>query len=204
MAKKVHPNNPTLSNPEYAAAVLDAARHPLSWLIVGQRLRSSADAIFDRETPVANRFWEEFNRINRQVASGNSPREEFDESRFPQPNFYAAYMLIAFAIENFLKGIATAKQIFPFTQQPLPARLDTHDLYALHQRVTPQATVSQNTLEVVTYFYEWKARYSFPKSTDKFWPVRGDGTFKASFYPWPAFHQEFFAYCDGLERELKP
>lgn len=146
---KIHPNNPTLSNPKFAKEVFDHARHPAAWLHVGRRLRSSADAIFERENPVATRFWSELHRMT--AAAGNSPSEDLDESKFPWPNFEGAYMLIAFAIENLLKGLAIAKGLATFSAQKLPVNIATHDLQKLHKLVAPKATISQHVLDSLTY-----------------------------------------------------
>ena len=94
---QVHPNNPTLRNPKFAKEVFDNARRPRAWLIVSRRLRHSAEAILDRETPIAERFSARL----RQITDG----EEVDQANFPFPNFDAAHMLLGFAIENLLKGL---------------------------------------------------------------------------------------------------
>jgi hypothetical protein len=155
---KIHPNNPTLRNPKFAKEVFDHARQPEAWFHVGRRLRSSADAIFERENPVAERFWAEAGRISN-LAVGNLPLEDFDESKFPFPNFDAAYMLVAFAIENVRKGLAIAKGLATFSAQKLPVKIGTHDLYKLHKLVAPKATISQHVLDSLTYMSEWRARY---------------------------------------------
>jgi hypothetical protein len=64
---------------------------------VAGRLRASADAIFEQERPVAARHWDELRRIGRLAAEGNSPPEDYDEKKFPWPNFDAAFMLIIVA-----------------------------------------------------------------------------------------------------------
>jgi hypothetical protein len=148
---KIHPNNPTLRNPKFAKEVFDHARHPAAWLYVGRRLRSSADAIFERENPVATRYWGE---LHRTAAAGTSPPEDFDESKFPSPNFEGACMLIAFAIENLLKGLAIAKGLAVFSAQKLPANIGTHDLEQLHKVVAPKATIPQRVLYSLTYMSE--------------------------------------------------
>jgi hypothetical protein len=81
-------------------------------------LRSSANAILDRENPIATRFFDELRKT--------SATQEFDESKFPSANFDAAYKLVGFAIENFLKGIAIAKGPATFAGQKLPEKLKTH------------------------------------------------------------------------------
>jgi hypothetical protein len=200
---EIHPDHPTLRNPKFARAVFDSARHPKAWLHVAHRLRASADAIFERENPVATRFWDEFNRIARVAADGNSPPADFDESKFPWPNFDAAYMLMAYAIENLLRGLAVAKGRAAFSAQELPKALKGHDLHRLHQLAIPRATVVRHVLDHLTYMSEWRARYPLPTSIEKFWPMHVDGTMKGGSYSWPDFNVHTLAYYDALESELR-
>ncbi|MEJ0069925.1 MAG: hypothetical protein WDO24_15745 [Pseudomonadota bacterium] len=181
---KTHPNNPTLRNPDFAKKVFDSSHHPRSWLTMARRLRSSADAIFDRETPVAARFWDEMRRISENAASGSS-LEDFDQEKFPHPNFDAAFMLIAFAVENLLKGIAVAKGLVTFSVQKLPGALATHDLRRLHQLAAPTTAVAPHVLDHLTYMAEWRARYPLPMSVEQFWPMDQHGNLKNSGYSWP-------------------
>lgn len=199
----IHANNPTLRNPKFAKEVFDHAHHPKAWLLVAHRLRRSADAIFERENPVARRFWQEFRRIANVSGASSTPPEDLDESKFPFPNFDAAYLLIAFAIENLLKGLMVAKGIAIFPQQKLPEILKGHDLHKLHKRATPKTAISQHLLESLTYMSDWRARYPFPTSVEKFWPMRDDGTPTTPGFSWPDSHTEFLAYYDGLEAELR-
>jgi hypothetical protein len=147
---KIHPNNPTLHNPKFAKEVFDHARQPAAWFRVARRLRSSADAVFERENPVAERFWTELRRGDARL-SNLAVEQDFDEQKYPFPNFNAAYMLVAFAIENLLKGLAIAKGLVTFSDQKLPKELVTHDLDKLHKLVAPKATISQDVLDSLTY-----------------------------------------------------
>jgi hypothetical protein len=194
MAKTIHPNNPVLRNPKFAKEVFDASRHPLAWLIVSRRLRHSADAILARETPVGQRFWAELKRITEP--------KDFDEAKFPAPNFDAAHLLIGFAIENSLKGLMVAKGIATFSAQELPKILKGHDLKKLHDKAKPTKTIAPHLLDALTYMIEWRARYPLPTSIEKFWPMddKGnptDGGFASD------SNQELLAYCDGLDAELR-
>ena len=191
---KIHANNPVVRNPPFATQVFDAARRPVAWLVVSRRLRQSADAIFDRENPIARRF---YNELRRDPA-------KFDREKFPWPNFDAAYMLIAFAIENLLKGLLVAKGVVTFTAQKIPAALKGHDLRTLHGRAKTAATINPAILESLTYMSEWRARYPFPTEIERFWPMRDDGTFKTGGgFIFPQSHHEFLAYCEALDAELR-
>ena len=166
---KIHANNPVSRNPKFAKEVFDSASQPLAWLVVSRRLRHSANAIFEPENPVAQRFWAELHRIN--VSGGT-----LDETKFPWPNFDAAYMLIAFAIENLLKGLMLAKGVATFSAQQLPTALQGHDLRKFHGRAKPTATISTHLLDALTYMSEWRARYPLPIRLADFWPMDDKGT----------------------------
>jgi hypothetical protein len=194
MAKTTHPNNPVLRNPKFAKEVFDASRHPLAWLIVSRRLRHSADAILARETPVAQRFWAELKRI--------TDHKEFDETKFPMPNFDGAHLLIGFAIENLLKGLMVAKGIATFGAQELPNILKGHDLRKLHDKTKPGSTITPHLLDALTYMVEWRARYPLPTSIEKVWPMDDKGNPKGGGFGANS-NQELLAYCDGLDAELR-
>jgi hypothetical protein len=200
---KLHPHHPTLLNPKWTQEVFKSASQPKAWMHVARRLRASADAIFERENPVATRHWDEIRRIGRLAADGNLPPEDYDESKFPWPNFDAAFMLMAYAIENLLKGLAVAKGLVQVSAHELPKTLKDHDLYRLHQLATPRATIAPNVLDILTYMSEWRARYPFPTSIEKFWPMSSDGTMKGGGYSWPHFSMDVLAYYDALEEELR-
>ena len=170
---------------------------------VARRLRASADAIFERENPVTSRHWDEIRRIGRLAAESNSPPEDYDETKFPWPNFDAAFMLMAYAIENMLKGLAIAKGFVQFSGQELPKALRGHDLQRLHQLAAPGATIASHASDNLTYMSEWRARYPIPTSAKKFWPMRSDGTMKGGSYSWPDFNRDILAYYAALEAELQ-
>ncbi len=200
---KLHPNHPTLRNPKWTQQVFDNSREPKAWMHVAGRLRASADAIFERERPVAARHWDELRRIGRLAAKRNSPPEDYDENKFPWPNFDAAFMLMAYAIENLLKGLAIAKELVRFSGQTLPKTLKDHDLSRLHQLAGPRAAIAAYELDHLSYMSEWRARYPLPTSVDKFWPMRADGSIKAGGYRWPNSINNILAYYDALEAELR-
>lgn len=194
MKKSIHPVSPVIRNPQFAKEVFDAASQPRTWLRVAQNLRSSAVAILERENPIAKRFFDELAQMDVNA--------EFDERRFPRGNFDAAYMLIAFSIENFLKGIIIAKKIISFSTQELPGQLKTHNLNKLHALANPKAQIKPVLLDVLFYMAEWRGRYPFPTSVEGFWPIDEQGIPVAIGYSWPESQNEFLSYCDDLEREL--
>ena len=199
---KLHPNHPTLRNPKWTRQVFDNAREPKAWMHVAGQLRASADAIFEQERPVAARHWDKLRRIGG-LAAECTPPEDYDEKKFPWPNFDAAFMLMAYAIENLLKGLAIAKGLVRFSDQKLPNTVKDHDLSRLHQLVGPRATIASYELDHLTYMSEWRGRYPLPTSVDKFWPMGVNGSIKAGGYRWPDSINNILAYYDALEAELR-
>ena len=203
MSRAIHPNHPKVRNPKFAAQVFDSLSRPVAWLHVARHLRSSADTLFERENPIATRHYDELRRIASLATVDNSQPENYDESKFPFPNFHVAYMLIAFALENLLKGIAIAKGSVTFSGQELPKSLITHDLHKLHKLAAPKATIAPHTLDSLSYMSEWRARYPIAVDVEKIWPMSDAGIPKIATFRWPDSHQEFLAYFDNLEAELR-
>ena len=200
---EIHKNNPVFRNPRFAADVFEAAKQPVAWLFVSRQLRQSAKPIFEQENPVAQRYWDELQRLSVSGASGEA--KPFDETKFPPPaNFYAAYMLIAYAIENLLKGLMLAKGIAELSAtENYPQKLKGHDLRVLHERAEPKATVTLHLLDALTYMSEWRARYPLPLKLADFWPIDDEGNPKGNGFRFPNSHDEFWAYCNALDAELK-
>jgi hypothetical protein len=199
----VHPDNPASRNPQFATAVFKSAAEPKSWLATARNLRASADAILAREGPVYDRRSGELHRISLLVADGH-PAEELDEARFPFPNLDAALMLLAFSVENLLKGLLLAKGAVKFSGLGLPRELVSHNLADLHRRAAPKAAIKQHLLDNLTYFSVWRGRYPLPKDVEGFWPMRADGTMmRAVGFDWPKSFEEILAYCDQLQAELQ-
>jgi hypothetical protein len=194
MPKPIHPNNQVLRNAQFAKEVFDSSRHPSAWLRMSRRLRHSADAILSRETPIAQRYWAELHRI--------TDPKDFDEAKFPAPNFDGAHLLVGFAIENLLNGLLVAKGLATFSKQKLTNSLSTHDLGKLHDKAKPTATIAPYILDYLTYMLEWRARYPLPTSIEGFWPMDDKGNPKSGGFSSKS-NQELLAYCEGLDTELK-
>ena len=185
---KTHPNNPVFRNPKFAKLVFDEARQPFVWLVVSRRLRKSAQVLWKQEEPIAQQFWTKL-------------RDKDIDDPLDEPNLDAIYMLIAYAIENLLKGLMLAKGIAKFEGQNLPDQLVTHDLRKLHERAKPRATVSLHLLDALTYMSVWRARYPFPRELEDFWPMDGEGDPK--FTSLPASLDECWASREKLDEELQ-
>jgi hypothetical protein len=204
MARKdqpTDPHHPTVSNPGWVQEIYERSRQPRAWLRVAKMLRAAADAVFERENPTADRFYGELLRGARSTAEGNPPPTDFDDAKFPMPNFGAALMLMAFAIENLLKGLAIKKGKVKFSKQELPSSLKSHDLDRLRQLAAPRATVAQHILDNLTYM-SWAGRYPCPTEAAEFWPMR-DGAALITGASWPDTHNDVLAYYNALAGELQ-
>jgi hypothetical protein len=201
--REVHSNNPARTNPGFAESLFSAARQPASWLSVGRNLRSQADIIFRQEGPVATKWWNEFQRICKTPAETGAQPEEFDYAKFPPPNLDVGYMLVAFAIENFLKGLIVPTLNHNAVWRKLPKELTTHDLICLQRRAAPSASIAAYLLDYLTYLVEWRGRYPTPVYPDGFWRVAPEGIPRSAGPNWPADHHEIVNYCDSLATELQ-
>ena len=194
MVKRVHPNNPSVSDPEFAAQMYASVKHPRAWLRAGQRLLAGADAIILSEEPNSQRFWQELHRVGKEGGS-------LDPNEFPTPDFAAAFLLMAYAAENFLKGNAVAKGLVQFDGTNLPTKLKSHDLTNLHKFAGSTISSPPWLLDLLTYCSTWYSRYPVPASAGEYWPMDDQGNLKANSYPADAHHQ-IRAFCAALEAEL--
>jgi hypothetical protein len=122
--------------------------------------------------------------------------------RCEHPNFDAAYMIIAFTIENLLKGIMIAKRLIILSKhEELHGILTSHNLCALQARAKPKVSASSNDLVFLTHFAEWRGRYPLPRSLDKFWPMGETGNPVVGHQP-PQFQKRMDDYLVALDAEL--
>ena len=176
----------------------DAAKNPSDWLRVARRLRSSADVIFEHDRPIAATTLHELQRL---VADGRV--EALDAKEYAAPNLDAGYMLMAFAIENLLKGLIVGKgSIDASNPGELFHELFTHNLSDLDNLAEPKATIERHFLDALTYVAEWRARYPTPVWIDQLWPMDEEGKIRAGAGLWPGDYSDIFRYSDELEAEL--
>ena len=199
MAKRrVHQGNPASRNREWSRMFFDAAKNPTNWLRVARKLRSSVDVIFEREKPIAAKA---LNELQRLLAEGEP--EDLDIKGYAPPNLEAGYMLMAFAIENLLKGLIVGKSSVDATNpNRLFDELFTHNLADLHDLAEPKASIAPHLLDALTYMAEWRARYPTPVWIDLYWPMDEEGKIRAGAGLWPGDYSDIFRYSDELEAEL--
>jgi hypothetical protein len=196
--RRVHQGNPAIRNREWSRMFFDAAKNPTDWLRIARKLRSSADVIFEREKPIAAKA---LNELQRLLAEGKP--EDPDIKGYAAPNLDAGYMLIAFAIENLLKGLIVAKgTVDAINPHRLFDKLFTDNLVDLNDLAEPKATIAPHLLDALTYMAEWRARYPTPTWIDLFWPMDEEGKIRTGVGLWPGDYSDIFRYSDELEAEL--
>jgi len=173
-------------------------KRPADWVRVARKLRSSADVILEREKPIADKALDELQRLLAE----RKP-EDLDIKGYVAPNLDAGYMLMAFAIENLLKGLIVGKGSVDATNpNKLLDELFTNNLVDLHNLAEPKATIEPRLLDALTYMAEWLARYPTPSWIDLFWPMDEEGRIRTGAGLWPGDHSDIFRYSDELEAEL--
>jgi hypothetical protein len=138
-------------------------------------LRSQADIIFRQEGPFATKWWDEFQRISKTAAETAAQLEDFDYAKFSPPNLDVGYMLVAFAIETFLKGLIVLRLNRNTVWPKLPDELITHDLICVQSRAAPSASIAAHFLDYLTFLAEWRGRYPTPVHPDGFWRMSPEG-----------------------------
>jgi hypothetical protein len=196
--RRVHQGNPAIRNREWARMFFDAAKNPTDWRRVARRLRSSADVIFEHEKPIAATALQALQSLGTKGRLGDVHTEEY-----AAPNLEAGYMLMAFAIENLLKGLIVGKgTVDAFNPGRLFDELLTHNLAELHNLAEPKATIAPHLLDALTYMAEWRARYPTPVWVDRFWPMDEEGKIRAGAGLWPGDYGDIFRYSDELDAGL--
>jgi hypothetical protein len=136
---------------------------PVAWLVSGRRLFASAKILLNDQGPVADRYWAEAERVAREAAR-RGIRPAWGEMAFPVPNFDGAYLLLAYTIENLLKGLLIAQKKEHISESKLPKNLRSHDLWELYKMSGAKTELQERTLRSLTYMSVWRGRYPAPTS----------------------------------------
>jgi len=169
---------------------------------MARRLRSSAEIIFERENEVARRFLEYMKHLSPPTETDALSSQIALPPDVRMPDFSAALMLVAYAVENLLKGMLLAKGIVTFDKQTLPKELNKHNLKSLHLQATPKATMKAWLLLTLTEMSVWQGRYPLPTHIEKFWPT-DDGSWHVVGFRWFTDEAECWIYFSDLETELR-
>lgn len=139
-----------------ASPFLRALEDPESWFDHAERLLDAANLV----RPDVERFWDAFVRSLRDEAV-----------QLPRRNFGGVYfMLVAYAIENLLKGALVRKHRSSLCEEVertgrIPGRLKSHDLWNLSQSIAfvPQPQ-DEDLLRRLAKAAVWVGRYPAPTS----------------------------------------
>lgn len=118
---------------KFAKDTFKAAQSPAAWLMSAERMRDGAEAILTQEQPFEIPYLQAHEAATQyalaQMASGTS--DGIAEIKARVPNYPAAQLLYAYALENLLKGLIVAKNASLVSGGKLNKKLLGHDLKAL-------------------------------------------------------------------------
>jgi len=140
-----------------------AAQSPSGWLMSAERLRDGAEAIFKHEQPYELAYLKAHDAATKEaVALAYSEGQDAGvvEIKARTPNYPAAQLLYAYALENLFKGIMVANDPALVSGGKLNPKLQTHDLvklakdagFTLHAQEVPIA-------EALSKLSVWAGRY---------------------------------------------
>ena len=143
--------------------IFKAAQRPASWGISAERLRDGAEAILAHEQAFEIPYFRAHDAATQKAmaiaySDGNDSGAADIEARVP--NYPAAQLLYAYALENLLKGIRIAKDPSLISSGKLSSKLPSHDLvdlagkagFVLHVQEIPVA-------EALSKLSVWAGRY---------------------------------------------
>jgi len=153
-----------MSDPkQFAEGTFKAAQSPSAWLMSAERLRDGAEAIFTHEQPYELAYLRAHDVATKEaVAMAYSEGKDAGivEIKARTPNYPAAQLLYAYALENLLKGIMVSNDPTLVSGGKLNPKLQTHDLlklakaagFTLHAQEIPIA-------EALAKLSVWAGRY---------------------------------------------
>jgi hypothetical protein len=143
--------------------IFRAAQNPVSWVLSAERLRDGAEAILAHEQAFEIPYFRAHDAATQKAmaiaySEGNVSGIADIEARVP--NYPAAQLLYAYALENLLKGIRIAKDPSLVSGGKLNRKLASHDLvvlakdagFVLHVQEIPVA-------EALSKLSIWRGRY---------------------------------------------
>jgi hypothetical protein len=121
---------------------------------------------------------------------------------FPVPNFDGAYLLLAYTIENLLKGLLIAQKKEHISESKLPKNLRSHDLWELYKMSGAKTELQERTLRSLTYMSVWRGRYPAPTSPQDLYFRSDNGRQLGPALRWPDIISEIIRGIDNLEAEV--
>lgn len=148
---------------DFAEKTFKAAQSPVVWLLSAERLRDGAEAILDHEKQFELPYLQAYDVAAKEAlaiacSEGNDSGAVEIKSRVP--NYPAAQLLYAYAIENLLKGIMVAKDSSLVSGGKLNAKLRSHDIAALANAAFMPIHVQEiDIAKALSKLSVWAGRY---------------------------------------------
>lgn len=138
-------------------------RNKEAWFHTGMDLLHSADILLERTFKAA--------KIVKTIKSGNiEPGTKEYNALADWTSFNHASLLIALAIENFLKGVWVVQNDIQTSDNisKLPSELKTHNLVDLSKKIGLVLNKKEmNALYILEDFILWRGRYPIPLNVQK-------------------------------------
>jgi hypothetical protein len=181
--------------PDHLRKSIALAVHPSHWLKKAQHLKEAADGLFPSFQQTYNEFLERFERERR--------------IDWAAPDDSSIVLLLAFSIENLLKGLCAStsehSNVKELKQLALPSR--SHELVPLSNTLAKDLDIyfdeqELDLLHVLEHYILWAGRYPSPRSIDDLIPTHDTGQFKKFYLNYPGEYIAVFRLYDRLEQAL--
>ncbi len=148
---------------EFAKELFKTAQRPVAWLLSAERLRDGAEAILKHELPNEIPYFRAY-AVAQQEAMAEAYSDGKDagvvEIKAIPPNYPAAQLLYAYAIENVLKGLVIANTPRLIEERELNGELKSHNLIQLAEKASFVIHVEERpVLEALSQLSVWAGRY---------------------------------------------
>jgi len=115
----------------------------------------AADILLRSQEPVDDAHFKAW-----EIAQAEAAVKGMAEINAPEPNYKSAETIIAYALENLLKGLIIAKEPSLISEKKLAKALDSHDLRKLAAVATISLSPDEDRiLGVLTAVSTWSGRY---------------------------------------------
>ena len=160
------------ANSGIAQDMFKAAQSSVSWLISAERLRDAAEVILQHEVQFEIPYFRAYDQAVQQALSiactdGNTNGSA--EISCVAPNYPAAQLLYAYAIENVLKGLIVANQPNLIDGTRINKSIESHNLLTLASTATFQVHIQEEpVLKALSELSVWAGRYPVALSRAKY------------------------------------
>lgn len=159
-------------------SLFEVAQSPSQWLFAARKLFDAAVDLIGSQKAKADAYLRarddaERAAVLRAIANG---QVGIVEILAQPPNYLAAEMLLAFALENALKGLIIASDPSAVGKRKLDRRLTSHDLTILADRAGFSLHVTEQEIaKSLSLIAIWAGRYPVARDVDQHTTVTGDG-----------------------------